>query len=37
MTVYPAAKLYRQQLAGDWHEVFARVAADLRREFPAHL
>lgn len=31
---YPAAKLYRQKAPGDWHEVFARVAADLRREFP---
>jgi hypothetical protein len=27
---YPTAKLYRQKAAGDWNEVFARVAADLR-------
>jgi tetratricopeptide (TPR) repeat protein len=31
---YPTAKLYRQKVSGDWNEVFARVAADLRREFP---
>jgi tetratricopeptide (TPR) repeat protein len=30
---YPTAKLYRQKAAGDWNEVFARVAADLHREF----
>jgi hypothetical protein len=30
---YPSAKLYRQKVAGEWGEVFARVAADLRREF----
>jgi ADP-heptose:LPS heptosyltransferase len=30
---YPTAKLYRQKIAGEWGEVFARVAADLRREF----
>ncbi len=30
---YPAAKLYRQKSSGNWNEVFARVAADLRREF----
>jgi tetratricopeptide (TPR) repeat protein len=30
---YPTAKLYRQRAAGDWNEVFARVATDLRREF----
>jgi TPR repeat/Tetratricopeptide repeat len=30
---YPTVKLYRQKLAGDWHEVFTRVAADLHREF----
>ena len=29
---YPSATLYRQTVAGDWSEVFARVAADLRRE-----
>ncbi len=32
---YPAAKLYRQRSAGDWRDVFARVAADLRSEFRA--
>jgi hypothetical protein len=31
---YPGMKLYRQKTAGDWSAVFARVAADLRREFP---
>lgn len=31
---YPTAKLYRQAAAGDWNAVFARVAGDLRREFP---
>jgi ADP-heptose:LPS heptosyltransferase len=31
---YPTMKLYRQKTAGDWNDVFARVAADLRREFP---
>jgi tetratricopeptide (TPR) repeat protein len=31
---YPGMKLYRQKSAGDWSAVFARVAADLRREFP---
>ena len=30
---YPAAKLYRQKAPGEWHDVFARIAADLRREF----
>src|SRR4029077_10252920 len=30
---YPGMKLYRQKTAGDWNEVFARVAADLQREF----
>jgi ADP-heptose:LPS heptosyltransferase len=30
---YPSAKLYRQKGAGDWNEVFARIAADLNREF----
>jgi hypothetical protein len=29
---YPSMKLYRQKTAGDWNEVFARVAADLQRE-----
>jgi tetratricopeptide (TPR) repeat protein len=29
---YPSVKLYRQTAAGDWSGVFARVAADLRRE-----
>jgi Flp pilus assembly protein TadD len=32
---YPSMKLYRQKAAGDWNEVFARIGADLRREFPA--
>ncbi len=31
---YPSVKLYRQTAVGDWAEVFARVATDLRREFP---
>lgn len=31
---YPGMKLYRQKTAGDWSDVIARVAADLRREFP---
>jgi tetratricopeptide (TPR) repeat protein len=31
---YPTMKLYRQKAAGEWSDVFARVAADLRREFP---
>jgi hypothetical protein len=30
---YPSMTLYRQKNAGAWEEVFARVAADLRREF----
>ncbi|HWM66455.1 MAG TPA: tetratricopeptide repeat protein [Steroidobacteraceae bacterium] len=29
---YPSVKLYRQTAVGDWNGVFARVAADLRRE-----
>jgi hypothetical protein len=29
---YPTARLYRQETVGDWNAVFARVAADLRRE-----
>jgi ADP-heptose:LPS heptosyltransferase len=32
---YPSMKLYRQSVAGDWQELFGRVATDLRREFPA--
>ena len=32
---YPSAKLYRQTKAGDWNDVFARIASDLRREFRA--
>jgi hypothetical protein len=32
---YPTMKLYRQKAAGDWDEVFARIAVDLQREFPA--
>jgi hypothetical protein len=31
---YPSMTLYRQKVAGDWNEVFNRVAAALRREFP---
>jgi tetratricopeptide (TPR) repeat protein len=30
---YPTMRLYRQKAAGDWNEVFSRVAADLQREF----
>jgi tetratricopeptide (TPR) repeat protein len=30
---YPTVKLYRQKAAGDWNEVFARIATDLYREF----
>jgi len=30
---YPTMKLYRQKTAGDWDEVFARVAADLSQQF----
>jgi hypothetical protein len=30
---YPTMNLYRQKAAGDWNEVFSRVAADLQREF----
>jgi Flp pilus assembly protein TadD len=32
---YPTMKLYRQKAPGDWNEVFARIAADLQREFAA--
>lgn len=32
---YPTAKLYRQRTNGDWNEMFARVATDLRQSFPA--
>jgi tetratricopeptide (TPR) repeat protein len=32
---YPTARLYRQQAIGDWDGVFSRVAADLRKIFPA--
>ena len=32
---YPTMTLYRQQSAGEWDDVFLRVAADLRREFRA--
>ena len=28
---YPSMRLYRQQQSGDWDEVFAQIAADLRR------
>jgi tetratricopeptide (TPR) repeat protein len=31
---YPTMKLYRQKAAGDWNEVFARIAVDLQGEFP---
>jgi Tfp pilus assembly protein PilF len=30
---YPTMKLYRQTVAGDWHEILAQVTADLRRKF----
>ena len=30
---YPTMKLYRQKAAGDWSELFSRVAVDLQREF----
>ena len=30
---YRSAKLYRQNAAGNWHEVFARIASDLQSEF----
>jgi Tfp pilus assembly protein PilF len=29
---YPTARLYRQKSAGDWDEVFDRIAADLRQQ-----
>ncbi len=32
---YPSAKLYRQSAAGDWSQLLARVAGDLRRELSA--
>lgn len=31
---YPGMKLYRQRAPDDWGDVFARIASDLRREFP---
>ena len=31
---YPGMKLYRQKTAGDWSELFGRVATELTREFP---
>lgn len=31
---YPTMRLYRQKSPGEWNEVLARVAVDLRREFP---
>jgi hypothetical protein len=34
---YPTARLYRQQVIGDWKGVFARVTADLRKEFATEL
>ena len=33
---YPSMTLYRQRVADDWNEVFDRVAAALRREFPVN-
>jgi hypothetical protein len=32
---YPTAKLYRQRTNGDWNEVFARIATELRQSLPA--
>jgi tetratricopeptide (TPR) repeat protein len=32
---YPTARLYRQRIAGDWGEVFGRVATDLREQLRA--
>lgn len=32
---YPSVTLYRQKNAGDWQEVFGRIAADLREQLPA--
>jgi hypothetical protein len=31
---YPSMTLYRQKVPGDWNDVFSRVAAALRREYP---
>ena len=31
---YPTMRIFRQETSGDWGEVFRRIAADLRREFP---
>lgn len=31
---YPSMTLYRQKVTGDWNDVFIRVEAALRREFP---
>jgi hypothetical protein len=33
---YPSMTLFRQRVAGDWNDVFSRVAAALRREFPVN-
>jgi Tfp pilus assembly protein PilF len=32
---YPTVKLYRQSAVGIWKDVFVRLAADLREQFPA--
>jgi hypothetical protein len=31
---YPSMRLYRQTVAGDWQDVFRRVAVDLRALTP---
>jgi hypothetical protein len=31
---YPSARLFRRQIGGDWTEVLARVASELRKAFP---
>jgi hypothetical protein len=33
---YPTASLYRQSIAGDWADVFERIARDLERFLAAH-
>jgi tetratricopeptide (TPR) repeat protein len=32
---YPTARLFRQRTNGDWNEMFARVATELRKSLPA--